>query len=434
MSSTPPATTSGPLSPRRGADKPEQRVVVTGLGTVCGWGAGVDALWQGLLGAGTAIAPFRRFDAARYRTRLAAEVPGELGDGAPRARCKGGAARERLSLADRFALAAAGEAAAQAGLAPPEDTRGAGVFFGSSTGGMWESERYFAHLIGVREGRPRLGWVTSQQYNGPGDAVARWARVEGPVETLSSACTSGALAIAAAADALRDGEAELALAGGSDSLCQLTYAGFNSLRAVDAAPCRPFRRDREGMSLGEGAAVLVLETLAHARRRGARPLAELLAGASSCDAHHMTAPAPDGRGAVCAIRRALGEAGIAADAVDFVNAHGTGTPLNDTAEWQALLQTLGARAADVPVAAPKGSVGHLLGAAGALEAVATVLCLTHGCVHPTPAGGEVDEAAPAPLVLGRALRNGQLDVGLSINLAFGGSNAALLFARWDEAA
>jgi 3-oxoacyl-[acyl-carrier-protein] synthase II len=420
---------------RRASTLPSaQRVVVTGLGAVCGWGAGTDTLWEGLLGAGTAITPLRRFDAARYRTRLAAEVPGELGDGGVPARTKGAASRERLSLADRFALVAAGEAVAQAGLAPPADTRSAGVFFGSSTGGMWESERYFAHLLRLQPGRPRLGWVTSQQYNGPGDAVARWVKAQGPVETVSSACTSGSLAIAAAADTLREGEVELAIAGGSDSLCQLTYAGFNSLRAVDAAPCRPFRRDREGMSLGEGAAVLVLETLARARARGARPIAELLAGASSCDAHHMTAPAPDGRGAVCAIRRALGEAGIGADAVDFVNAHGTGTPLNDAAEWQALLQTLGSRAASVPVAAPKGSVGHLLGAAGALEAVATVLCLQRGCIHPTPAGGAVDEAAAAPLVLGEALRNGRLDVGLSINLAFGGSNAALLFARWDEAA
>ena len=399
-------------------------VVVTGLGAVCGWGVGVDALWRGLLGAGTAIAPFRRFDATRYRTQLAAEVPGELGDGAPLP-----GVRARLSLADRFALAAASEAMENAALSSGDGTRSAGVFFGSSTGGMWESERYYAHLIGRAPGRPRLSWVVSQQYNGPGDAVARWIGAEGPVETLSSACTSGALAIAAAADSLREGEVELALAGGSDSLCQLTYAGFNSLRAVDAEPCRPFRTERAGMSLGEGAAVLVLETLAHAEARGAQPIAELLAGASSCDAHHMTAPAPDGRGAVDAARRALEEAGIGPNEVDFVNAHGTGTPLNDAAEWQAIRTVLGERAGAVPLTAPKGSVGHLLGAAGALEAVATVLCLTHRCVHPTTPGGALD--APARLVLGEPLPEETLRVGLSLNLAFGGSNAALLFARWE---
>ena len=154
--------TSGPLSSRRG------RVVVTGVGAVCGWGAGAEALWRGLLGGGTAIAPFRRFDATRYRTQLAAEVPGELGDGAAPSGPRG-----RLSLADRFALAAAEEALAQAALRRGDDTRDAGVFFGSSTGGMWESERYYAHLLGRAGGRPRLAWLASQQYNGPGDAVAR---------------------------------------------------------------------------------------------------------------------------------------------------------------------------------------------------------------------------------------------------------------------
>jgi 3-oxoacyl-(acyl-carrier-protein) synthase len=398
-----------------------RRVVVTGLGAVCGLGRGTEALWRGLLGGRTAIRPLGRFDAATHRTRLAAEVPGVGEDVAAES------AEGRLSLADRFALAAAAEALAQAGLAPPGDTAEAGVFFGSSTGGMWESERWYARLLGRESGRPGLGSLVSQQYNGPGDAVARWAGAHGPVETVSSACTSGAVAIAAAADALRAGEVELALAGGSDSLCQLTYAGFNSLRAVDAGPCLPFRTERGGMSLGEGAAVLVLEPLERALERGARPLAELLAGASACDAHHMTAPSPEGSGAVLAIRRALAEAGLAPDDVDFVNAHGTGTPLNDAAEWQALLAALGEHAREVPVAATKGTVGHLLGAAGAIEAAATVLCLVHGRVHGTPAAGDVDPQAPARLVTGEpaALRPGA--VGLSLNLAFGGSNSALLF-------
>jgi len=402
------------------------RIVVTGLGAVCGYGEGVDALWNGLLSGRTSIGAFRRFDSSRHRTQVAAEVPGELGDGAAPLRD-----RQRLSLADRFALAAAREALLQSSLAVPHDTAAAGVFFGSSTGGMWESERYYAHLLGRLPGRAQLDWVTSQQYNGPGDAVARWAGVQGPVETLSSACTSGALAIAAAADALRDGEIELALAGGSDSLCELTYAGFNALRAVDPAACRPFRADRAGMSLGEGAAVLVLETLEHAQARGARPLAELLAAASTCDAHHMTAPAPDGRGAVAAVRQALAEAALGASAVDFVNAHGTGTPLNDAAEWQALLATFDGRAATLPVTATKASVGHLLGAAGALEAVATVLTLAHRRLHPAPGGGTVDPAAPAQLVLGEGTA-ADVDIGLSVNLAFGGSNAALVFQRWNQ--
>jgi 3-oxoacyl-[acyl-carrier-protein] synthase II len=401
------------------ATPPQRRVVVTGLGSVCGFGAGVERLWRGLRAGASVIGPFRRFDAGAHRTQSAAEVPPDAESAVAHGR--------RLSLADRFALSAAAEACAMAGLVTPADTEPAGVFFGSSTGGMWETERYYAHLVDAGSARGHLDWLVSQQYNGPGDAVARWAGVHGPVETLSSACTSAALAIAAAADALRAGEVELALGGGSDSLCQLTYAGFNALRAVDPAGCRPFRAERAGMSLGEGAAVLVLETLAHARARGARPLAELLGAASSCDAHHMTAPSPEGRGAGEAIRRALAEAGIEPAAVAFVNAHGTGTPLNDAAEWQALSDAFGERAATLPVTAPKGSVGHLLGAAGALEAVATVLSLLHREVHPTPAGGSSDPLAPVRLVTGAPLPLPEGAVGLSLNLAFGGSNAALLF-------
>jgi len=183
------------------------------------------------------------------------------------------------------------------------------------------------------------------------------------------------------------------------------------------------------MSLGEGAAVLVLETLERAQARGAMPLAEVLAGASTCDAHHMTAPAPDGRGASAAVAQALAEAAMPPAAVGFVNAHGTGTPLNDAAEWQALVAAFDGRAGALPVVATKASVGHLLGAAGALEAVATVLSLVHGRLHPAPLGGTLDPASPAHLVLGEGAASAA-DVGLSVNLAFGGSNAALLFRRW----
>jgi 3-oxoacyl-[acyl-carrier-protein] synthase II len=241
--------------------------------------------------------------------------------------------------------------------------------------------------------------------------------------------------VGAALDALRAGEVEVAVAGGSDSLCQLTYAGFNALRAVSEEPCRPFRTARDGMSIGEGAAVLVLEPLARALARGARPLALLAGAGASCDAHHMTAPEASGAGAAAALSAALADAGIDPAEVVFVDAHGTGTPLNDAAEWRALERVFGPRARTLPVAATKAAVGHLLGSAGAIEAVATVLCLAAGEVHPTPGGGEIDPEAPAALVAGRPLpiagRAG--GAAVSINLAFGGSNAALVFERTARA-
>jgi 3-oxoacyl-[acyl-carrier-protein] synthase II len=403
-------------------------VAVSGIGAVCGLGWGIGALWEGLRAGRTAIGPFRRFDHSRHRTHVAAEAP-------PAAPTRSAAAAlpgwRRLSVADRFALFAACEAVVGAGLPLPLESERAGVFFGSSTGGMFESELFFADFL--RDRRGRLSSLASQQVNGPGDAVARHLGVTGPVQTLSSACASGALALGSALQAVRSGEVEIAIAGGADSLCQLTYAGFNALRSVDEAPCRPFRACRAGMSFGEGAAVLVLEPLARALARGAEPLAVLAGAGSSCDAHHMTAPEPTGSGAAAALAAALADAGLAAGEIDFVNVHGTGTPLNDAAEWQALQAVFGARAAAIPLVATKALVGHLLGCSGSLEAVATILCLRHAELHPVPACAEgADPGLPVRLVTGEPQPVPGARAAVSTSLAFGGSNAALVFSRWMD--
>jgi 3-oxoacyl-[acyl-carrier-protein] synthase II len=392
---------------------------VTGLGAVCAWGWGVEALRRGLASGETAIRDFARFDHSRQRTHLAGEVPGTDPPGRwwP-----------RLSLADRFAVFAALEAVERAGLEPSLAGRSAGVYFASSTGALYEVETYLAAVAGGERARADL--IASQQLNGPGDAVARRLGVTGPVVTVSSACSSGALAVEAALRDLRAGTVDVAVAGGSDSLCRLTYSGFNALRAVDERPCRPYRPDRAGMSLGEGAGVLVLETEAHARARGTRALAELKGAGASCDASHMTAPHPEGLGAALAMSRALRDGGTDPAAVAFVNVHGTGTPLNDAAEWRALQSVFGEHAGRVPLTATKASVGHLLGSAGAVEAVATVLCVESGWLDPAAGGGEVDPALPADLVLG-APRRVARGPAVSVNLAFGGANAALVFAPWE---
>lgn len=399
------------------------RVVITGLGAVSPWGWGVEALWRGLGSGTTGLRPAERFDTTTQRTRIAGEVPA-----APPELVAAWPGWQRLSRADRFALAAAVEACAQAGLAVPFDpgiATAVGIFFGGSTAGMAEAERFFHRITGAAAGHPRLVWLASHQINGPSDAVARHLRTGGPVLTLSSACASGGLALGSALDAVRSGEVEIALAGGADSLCQLTYAGFNALRSVDEQPCRPFARDRAGLSIGEGGAVMVLERLEHARARGARPLCELVGAGASCDAHHMTAPQPQGTGAAAAIRAALADAGACAEEVDFVNAHGTGTPLNDAAEWQAFENVFEQRARSLPVTATKASVGHLLGSAGAFEALVTALCLLRGEIHPTPGDAALDDDLGIDLVRSpRPLAAGSL--ALSTSLAFGGANAALL--------
>jgi 3-oxoacyl-[acyl-carrier-protein] synthase II len=399
---------------------------------VSGLGWGVAPLWRGLRAGCSAVGDFRRFDHQLHRTHVAAEAgdaPAELA-GIP--------GWSRLSLADRFAVAAAVEAVLQAGLpASFGENSEVGVFWGSSTGGMWEAEGFFRDFVTDRR-RSRLRDLASHQVNGPGDAVARHLGVTGPVQTVSSACASGALALGSALDAVRSGAVDVALAGGSDSLCQLTYAGFNALRAVDETCCRPFRAGRAGMSIGEGSALLVIEPLERVLARGAAPLAVFAGAGASCDAHHMTAPDPSGAGAAAALAAALADAGLDPAEIDFVNAHGTGTPLNDAAEWNALRRVFGARAAELPVTATKALLGHLLGSAGAIEAVATVLCLRHGELHPVPSGEAPEapedsvpaEGLPVALVLDRPLPLPAARSAVSTSLAFGGSNAALVFSRW----
>jgi len=388
------------------------RVVVTGLGAVSSLGVGVDRHWQQALGGRAGIGPLGLFSTASHRTAIAAEVPADavLTPG------------RNLSRTERFACTAAAEAVRSAPRQVLQSPR-AGVFFGSSTGALFEAEQFLAELLQHREGR--LAPLAAQQNDGPGTAVARTLAVQGPVVTFSTACTSANVALAAALDALQSGEVDLAVAGGADELCETTYAGFNSLRAVDARPTRPFRQSRAGLSLGEGAGVLLLETLDHARKRGAAILCELAGAGLSCDAHHVSAPDPVG--AAAAIGNALQAARLAPDAVTFVNAHGTGTPHNDDAESKAMHAVFGARSAHIPVTSTKSLVGHLLGAAGGIEAVFTVLSIVHRLVPPTAGDEAADPALGLDVVTEQARALPAQNVGLSTNLAFGGNNAVVLF-------
>jgi len=398
-------------------------VAITGLGAVSGFGRGVAALWEGVVAGRTAIREFRRFDHSAYRTHVAAEVPTDAI--APAGRHFGAP-----SLADRFALDAAAEALAGAGLPARIDELAAGLFFGGSTGGMFESEEFFDRLTGTPRRAP-VSFIASQQPCGPGDAVARAHGVTGPVETIATACASATIALGSALDALRSGEIDVALAGGADALCRLTFGGFNSLRAVDPLPCRPFRRERLGMSIGEGAAVLVLESRAHAERRGARPLAWLAGAGASCDAHHMTSPDPGGLGITLAVEAALADAGLDAGAIDFVNLHGTGTPANDAAEAKMIARVFGERAARLPATSTKACVGHYLGAAGAVEALVSVLCLERGLVHPTPGEGTLDTGLGVDLVVDAPRAVPGARRALSTNLAFGGANGACVLLHGE---
>lgn len=311
----------------------------------------------------------------------------------------------------------------------PADRAGAALVVGITTAGMFETEEAYRRWRAGVDPRLRLSRWLGMPLSTAGVVVAQTLGIFGPRATVSTACSSGALAIATAAGMVARGEAPVAVALGVDTLCRLTYAGFDALQALDVEPCRPFDVTRRGLSLGEGAAAVVVEPVERARARGARVQALLLGAGVSADAHHVTAPHPEGRGALAAFRLALEAAGISADAVDYVNAHGSGTTHNDEVEVRTLRAVMGARLPRVPVSSTKSQIGHCLAAAGAIEAVASITALTEGIV-PATVGLGASEAAWSDLdFVPEAGRRAPLGVVASSSYGFGGHNVTLLLAR-----
>ncbi|MCK6553068.1 beta-ketoacyl-[acyl-carrier-protein] synthase family protein [Candidatus Binatia bacterium] len=402
-----------------------RRVVVTGAGSINALGAGVPAFLAGLRSARCAIGPLTCFSTAGYRSTIAAEVH----DPGPPAWMAPGTARH-ASRTDLLALTAAHEALAGAGLPTTErDNPGIGVVLGTTTGGMFDGEEYYRRLL-AGEPLRRHSAILAVPVSVGADKLAHVFRCTGPRLTVSTACSSGANAIGVAADWIRRGQAHSVLCGGADSLCRMTYSGFNALQALDAVPCRPFDRNRAGLTLGEGAAMFVLEDLEHARARGATVQAEVLGYGNSADAYHITHGRPDSAGMLQAMRQALADARIDAGAVDYVNAHGTGTPSNDVLETRALRAVLDARADMVPVSSTKSMIGHCLAAAGAIEALATVLAIGHGFVPATATLEVADPQCDLDYVPRRS-RAHPVRIAISNSYGFGGNNSSLILGAPD---
>jgi len=328
-----------------------------------------------------------------------------------------------------MALAALYEALRQAG---GPDLEGAALCCGLCTAGMFEAEQrmYDDPDRGPAGIGPRalLGSVICSTT----DVLLAHTGCGGPVHTVSTACSSAAHAIGIALDLIREGDAEVALAGGADALCRLTLAGFNSLGVVTGERPRPFDARRDGMALGEGAAFLVMESERHARGRGVTPALEVCGYASTAEGEHMVQPAASGEGALRAMRWALHDAGVTAAQVDHVNAHGTAPLRNDVMEARAIGELLGRRTRDVPVTSNKGTLGHTLGASGALEAVAALLTMERGVVPPTSGHEQPDPEIGVDVVHGEP-RPGSYDLVLSNSFAFGGNDVSLVMRRWEAA-
>jgi 3-oxoacyl-[acyl-carrier-protein] synthase II len=401
------------------------RIAITGIGSINALGVGVEAFAAGLREGRCGIGTLTRFAPEGYRTACAAEAPPPEVPAAIPPRTA-----QRLSHTARLALVAAAEAWRSSGLG---DGRGCGVVLGTTTGGMAEGEEsYRQERVGDGSPAPLASWLETPIAVST-DAVAGLIGSRGPRVTVSTACSSGANALGIGADWIRDGRVTAALCGGAESLCRMTYSGFNVLQALDRVPCRPFDRARAGLSLGEGAALFVLEDWRTAERRGAHILGELLGYGVSADAHHLTQPRPDGAGAILAMQRALADAGVGAEAIDYVNAHGTGTPLNDAAETRAIKAVLGPRAYAVPVSSTKSQVGHCLAAAGAIEALAALLAVRGGFLPPTVTLREPDPECDLDYVPVHS-RPATLRTVLSNSYGFGGNNTSVVLRGAEPAA
>ena len=393
------------------------RIVVSGLGVVSPYGAGVKTFWAGLAAGTCAIRPITLIETDGFRSRIAAEVPADT--------VAGLGVSARRTRADRLGLAAAREALAYADLTA-RDRAETALVVGAVGGGMFEGEEWYWEE--TRSGRPspRITALRSILPCTHAETLGFRLGLGGPKETVVMACASGAAAIALGADLIREGAASCALVGGVDALTRICFMGFNALRLLDPEPCRPFDRDRKGMSIGEAAAFLVLEDAERCRARGARHHGELLGAAVTTDAHHVTAPHPEGEGMVRAMTQALHNARVAPDDIGYVNAHGTGTLQNDLTEALALARVFGA--GRVLVSSTKSLVGHTMAAAGSLEAVATLLTLQHGLVPPTAHLEHVDPEIPFDCVP-RVAREAPLEKALSNSFGFGGQNVSLIFGR-----
>jgi len=393
------------------------------MGAVTAIGSTLEESWKGLLAGACGIRPLTLFDPSAYRTQTAAEVA-EIPDGflTP-------AERRRMSRADRMGVAAAREAIAASGLdLSREDPTRVGVILGGGTSGLIDSEAFFELYLRGRKARPSK--VLNHLPDSITDRVAQRFGLEGIKSTITTACSSSANALGYAFDAITAGLADVVVTGGSDVLARLTYGGFNALRSVDPDPCRPFDRDRRGLSIGEAAGLLVLEEAEHARRRGAPVVAEFRGYGVTSDAYHMTAPDPSGSAGGRTIAAALDNAGLNADDVDYVNAHGTATPQNDSAETAALKAALGDRARRIPISSIKSMLGHCLCASGAIEAVATALTVRDGKVPPTIHYENPDPACDLDYVPNAARDHG-VRVALSNSFAFGGNSSVVVLARYE---
>lgn len=411
-----------------------KRVFITGMGAVSPLGIGVDATWNGMVAGRSGAAPVSRFDTSGFKTKFACEIKGfEPLNYIERKEAK------RMDRFSQYALAASHEAIEHSGIdLENEDRERIGVIFGSGMGGM---QNYEDQVVKMHEqGFSRVSPFFIPMIIGdivPGQISIRWG-LKGPNYGVQSACATSSHALGVAVMHLRAGDSDVIVTGGSEApITHVGLAGFNAMHAISTRndeperASRPFDAERDGFVVGEGAATFVLETEEHMRARGGKPIAEIIGYGFSADAYHLTAPAPGGEGAARSMKSALRSAGIETTDVDYLNAHGTSTSLNDKNETAAIKNLFGEGAYSLPISSTKSMTGHLLGAAGAMEAMVCAKALQTGILPPTINYETPDPECDLDYIPNEA-RKKEIKVAMSNTFGFGGHNASIVLRKVAE--
>ena len=406
-----------------------RRVVVTGLGAVSPVGNDIPTMWQNMLGGVNGIREIDRFDTSDLKVHIA----GLVRDFAPERYFEKREAK-KLDLYCQYAIAAAQQAVDDSGILGTIDEERLGVYIGAGIGGL---ETFVNNTVGLDHGGSRKVspfFIPMMIGNIATGNVAIRFKAKGVSLSVMSACASGTNSVGEAFHAVKDGYADAVIAGGAEAVVhRLTIAGFQNMKALSTNPdpdkaSRPFDKDRDGFVMGEGAGVMVLEEYEHAKARGAKIYAEFAGYGNTCDAHHVTAPDPEGAGLRRAIEIAFAEAGVSDDAQIYINAHGTSTHLNDMTETMAIKNALGQKAYDCNISSTKSMTGHMLGATGAIEAIAAVKALETGMIPPTIHLDEPDEGLDLNYTPNTAVKR-DINVAASTNLGFGGHDACVVFKK-----
>jgi 3-oxoacyl-[acyl-carrier-protein] synthase II len=412
----------------------KRRVVVTGVGLVTPLGVGVENVWQRILRGESGVGPITRFDASQHETKFAAEVrefkpedyisPKEI---------------KRMDLFIQYALTAAKIAMEDSGLdMGKEDAERVGVIVGTGLGGLPTLEKYHSILLERGPGRISPFFIPMLIANEAPGHIAIQFGIKGPNLCIVTACATGAHSIGDSLRVIQYGDADVMVAGGTEAnLTPLTVGGFNAMRALStrndapAKASRPFDKDRDGFVVGEGSGIIIMEELGHAKKRGAKIYAEVAGYGYNGDAYHITAPCPDGEGFIRCMRMAMRDAAVSPGEINYINAHGTSTGLNDQTETIAIKEVFKEKAYTIPVSSTKSMIGHLLGAAGAVEAIFTILAMRDSICPPTINYETPDPDCDLDYVPNSA-RSHIIDVGLSNSFGFGGTNSTLVFKRFKD--